>query len=676
MYEMSTGKRAFEGSSQASLIAGILEREPVSVSSLNPMTPPALERLIRKCLNKNPEQRWQSARDLADDLRWISSNDSSQVGLPAAVSAKRKSRVRALYGALGLVTIVAALFAFLWVTREIPENRVARFKVKTDPHLSGVVWPRISPDGKNLAFLATDSTGRQMIWMRPLNSLEAYPLAGTEGAGRPFWSPDSKQLAFIEDRGQLKKIPATGGPVQLVCETRGGADGSWGTGNLIIFDGGTGDSIRVVSASGGTPVGATTLDREANETGHAWPWFLPDGRHFLYLSDNQDSIQNGATYMLKVGDVESDDVVDLFPVDARVEYSAQGYIVYFKDNILLARRFNPETFEVVGEGMPITDQIGVGDANRAEFGVSDNGTLAYQTNSTEVLNSLIWVDRSGKELGRIGTPDGYEDFNLSPDGQRVVVSINDGSQRDIWVRDIRRDVATRITFDDGDDITPVWSNDGKSIYFASNRSNRFEIYRKSANGLGTAILIGADDSLHIAPNNLTKDGRWLYGPAVQTNWQIMRLDLEDSARMEMVVATPYYERSPRLSPDDRFMAYFSNESGQPEVYLLELGEGGGRWQVSSGGGMHPFWSADGKELLYFSTDWDLMEMPVSFVGDQVEFGDPGLLFRRRLNTFGLGRSRYATTADKNKFLLNVPTARSGGGEFVIVLNWFKDIESR
>jgi len=673
LYEMSTGKRAFEGGSQASLIARILEREPISVSSINPMTPPAFERLVKKCLNKDPESRWQSARDLADELRWISQSSSSAIGLPAAISHRRKQRSRLAWAGFALAGLIAATFAFLWFTRPIPEDPVTRFNVTTSTNLSEVTWPRLSPDGKNIAFLANNEQGQQMIWIRPMNSLDAYPLAGTEGAGRPFWSPDSKYLGFISGRKQMKKISVSGGPAQIICDSQGGSDGSWGHANLIIYDGGGGDSIRMVPASGGTPIGVTKIDREKGETGNAWPWFLPDGKHFLYLAGRSTQ---GANYMLKVGDVESDDVVELFPVDARVEYSKQGYIVFFKDNILQARKFNPESLELAGENIPITDKIGVGEANRAEFGLSETGTLTYQTSSTEASDQLVWINRNGEKIGTIGEPASIEDIFLSPDETKLAMAISDGNQADAWIYDLNRNVSTRVTFTEKYDISPCWDISGNYFFFSTDGGDGvYNVYKKAANGMGEKELIFENDSLHTSINSVSNDGEWGYGSIGFTQWDLQRINLHDPSKSEIIVNTPYVEGGGRISPDGKYLAYHSNESGTFEVYVLQLGPGGGRWQVSAGGGRRAEWSKDGTELYYVDPDWNFYAVPVT-LGKTFTIGQPKRLFNQRLVTAGWGDHRYCPTSSKDKFIMNIPMERTGGGEFVVVLNWYKDVESR
>lgn len=674
LYEMATGKRAFEGQSQASMIAGILEREPISVSALNPMTPPAFERLVKKCLNKNPEARWQSARDLADELRWIAQS-GSQVGLPAHVAARRKFRFRLAWATTAVISLVAFYFAYLWFSRDIPDPSLLRFKITTRTDISQVSWPCLSPNGEYLAFKASDSDARDMIWIRPLNSLESYPLPGTEGANRPFWSPDSRYIGFIEGRNQLKKISAAGGPAQLICETDGGADGTWGTSGYIIYDAGQGDSLFMVAASGGTPVNLLGLDREAGETTHSWPWFLPDGKHYLYLADMTDKAAAGGNYLLRVGHIETREVKTLFPVDARVQYCDPGYLVYFRNGILLAQRFDPDKLEVLGEAVPLTDEVGVGEADRAEFGLSNQGTLAYQTNSSVSLDKLVWVDRTGEEIAQIGDPDAYNDLFLSPDETRLTIGIFDGDQSDIWVYDLQRDVKTRITFSDNEDIAPLWSADGKYVYFSNNESGIFKIYKKAANGLGEASLVYGSDSLNAAALSRSPDGRWLYGPNVRNDWDIARYNANDTIEAEMVVTTPYIERGASASPDGNYLAYYSNESGQFEVYVLELGEGGGRWQISSGGGRRPQWSADGRELYYFTPTWDFVAVPVNSNG-KFSIGKPVRLFNKKLSTEGLGITRYAVTRDRNRFIMSTPLASTGGGEFTVVVNWQKELADR
>lgn len=674
LYEMATGKRAFEGQSQAGLIAGILEREPVSVANLNPMIPPAFERLVKKCLNKDPESRWQSARDLADELRWIAQS-GSQAGLPAYVSSRRKFRFRLAWAVAVGMGLVAVAFAFLWFGREILDPPVLRYKMTLGKDLSQVSWPSLSPDGQYVAFKAEDAEGKDMVWIRALNSLESYPLPGTERATRPFWSPDSRYIAFIEGRNQLKKMPVGGGPAQLICETKSGADGTWGSAGYIIYDAGLGDSLFMVAASGGTPVALLGLDREAGELTHSWPWFLPDGKHYLFLAEVNDRAAAGGKYRLRVGNIETRESVTLFPVDARVQYCEPGYLVYFRDGILLAQRFDADKLETRGEAVPLTDQVGVGEADRAEFGLSNQGMLAYQTGLSVSTNKLVWVDRNGEEIDEIGEQDAYDDVCLSPDGMRLATSIFQGDQSDVWVYDLRRDVKTRITFGDGNDISPVWSRDGRDLYYANNETGVFQIYRKSAGGIGNAEFLYGDDSLHTGLVAQSPDGQWLYGMQVRNDWNIVRVSVRDSGLVETVVGSPYSERGPAISPNGKYLAYGSWESGAIEVYVLDLQDGGGRWQISSGGGRAPKWSTAGDELYYFTSEDEFVAVPVETSGE-FAVGKPEVLFEKQLANTNFGFTRYEVTADPNKFIMLLPAKVVDAGEFTVVVNWQKEIESR
>ncbi len=674
LYEMATGKRAFEGQSQASLIAGILERDPVSVTSVNPMTPPAFERLVKKCLNKDPESRWQSARDLADELRWIAQS-GSQVGMPAHVAARRKMRFRLAWVLASVTGVVALFFAYLWFSREIPDPNLLRFKITTRTDISQVSWPCVSPDGQYLAFRASNPDGQSMIWIRPFNSLDSYPLAGTEGANRPFWSPDSKYLGYIVGRKQLKKVPAAGGPAQLICETDGGADGTWGSAGYIIYDAGIGDSLFMVSASGGTPVALPGLDRDAGEVTHSWPWFLPDGRNYLFLAEMNEKADAGGKYLLRIGNIDSREMTTLFPVDARVQYCNPGYLVYFRDGILLAQRFDPDSHKILGEAVPLTDEVGVGEADRAEFGLSHEGTLAYQTNSSVTMSKLTWIDRTGEEVKQIGEPGTYDDIALSPDETRLAYSAFDGDQTDIWVYDLNRDVKTRITFSESRDITPLWTKDGNYVYYSNNESGTYRVFKKAANGLGEASLVFGDDTLHTAVTSQSPDGRWLYGPRVRGNWDLVKFDSEDTAFVEVIVGTPYTDRAAAVSPDGNYLAYRSTESGQSEVYVLDLREGGGRWQISSGGGRVPRWNVKGDELYYFTPNWDFVSVPVT-LSPSFTVGKPVRLFNKQIVTEGVGGNRYTETSDPDKFIMNLPLTSTGGGEFTVVVNWTKELENR
>jgi len=430
LYEMATGKRAFEGKSNATLIAAIIEREPASISVIVPNMPPLFERLVKKCLSKDPQKRWQSASDLCDELRWMS-QAGSQVGLPAHIAAKRKLNftVARVVGAIAICTTF--VFGYLYYAEKAKpavELPVSRFTINVRQGLHDVYWPRISPDGRTVAFRATDSLGNTSIWIRPVNSLDAYPLLNTDSPQRFFWSPDSKSLAFFVGN-QLKRIPITGGQAQLICQGPSGADGSWSDNDLIIFDGRAGDTIKIVAAGGGIPRPAAPVDTSAGEIAGAWPWFLPGGKTFLYTADARKTGEDaGATTYLKLG--FSDSLVSrrLYEVPgvSRVEYSPEGYILYVQDDNLIALPFDAEKLEVTGEPKPVAMKIGAA-ANTYAFGVSNTGVLLYQTNNQTDMTEIAWYDRSGKKLGSVGQVASYSSVRLSPDGSRIAYNVLDPS---------------------------------------------------------------------------------------------------------------------------------------------------------------------------------------------------------------------------------------------------------
>lgn len=671
VYEMATGQKAFSGQSQASLIAAILEREPRPISELQPMTPPALERLVKKCLAKDPDARWQSARDLGDELRWIIQS-GSQAGISVAVSARRRFRFRLAWVVATVAILAALILGYRQFSHTTPEAKVRRYSITGGPQITEMSWPMISPDGKLLAMRARDSLGSQMIWIRPMNSLTAYPLPGTENAGRPFWSPDSRYLAYFSGN-QLKKIPASGGPAQLICEVAG-ADGCWGSSGVIIFDYMTNDSIRQVSASGGVPTAATTINRDRGEIYHAWPWFLPDGEHFLYLAQNDTTASSIGNYMAKIGSLDGKTDKELFRVNSRIEYAPPGYLLYSVGGVLMARRFDAGKLDVIGEPIPIAENVAAV-AQRSYFSVSNDGTLIYQVGSQVTKSRLVWVDRTGKELGDIGEPGPYEDFSLSPDGTRLAYQRNDleSNTSDIWILDLRRGVPTRLTFDAANDIFPQWSPDGSMIAFSSSRNGNYQIFERQANGLGDAKLVAAAPSGQLFLSDWCRDGRTMLATHFGNTDDIWALYRGDSTSYSRFETPNHRELRARISPDGKFIAYQSDESGHGEIYVRDIGQTGGKWQISSDNGYAPIWRPDGREIYYNNGSSDFIAVPIKTAGDNFEAGIPQKLFNLRFYTGGFRQRRYDVSADGQKFIFNVAQGESSHSEMVVVLNWQEDL---
>ncbi|MGD8413181.1 MAG: protein kinase [Candidatus Latescibacterota bacterium] len=674
LYEMVTGKKPFEGKSQASLIASIMSSQPPAISAVQPMTPPALDRVIRTCLAKDPEERWQTAHDVALQLKWIDEG-GSQAGVPRPVTVKRRSRERIAWMVAAAASVFAAVLAGVafYRTPEKPSSSI-RFNIEAPTGAVSFGSPRISPDGTMIAFDGTDSTSTTQIWVRPLNSLEAHPLPGTENCNRPFWSPDSRNVGFFSG-GKLKRVPVGGGPPMTICEFSNGADGAWGSQDMVLFDGSSGDSIGVVPAGGGVPGGATRIDRERGEIGHGWPFFLPDGKRFLYIA----FIGQGGEDEIRLGEIGSFETKFLTHGNSRIEYVPPGYLVYEKGGTLLAHPFDAGSGELTGDPFPLAEGIGTGDVGLAHFSGSGNGTLIYNGGDTSE-RQLVWFDRAGHELETVGDLDRYRHPALSPDGRRLAVTVNDprSDKSDIWIIDMVRGVRSRFTFDPEDDINPIWSPDGKKVAFSSNRDDGFNVYVKNASGTGAEVkLVSTPQS--DGPTDWSRDGQTIVLQSLGSgSWDVRTASASaegDSTETRNVVVTPFVDAHGRLSPDGSFLAYTSNESGRFEIYVITYPEGDGKWQVSVNGGTEPMWRGDGKELFFMGLDRSLMAVDIQH-RKPIEIGVPKRLFiapvPRSINT----RNRYVVSGDGQRFLMLSLIDRGRVPPTTVILNWTAELSQR
>ena len=675
LYEMTTGKRAFEGTSQATLIAAIIERDPVSISIVIPTTPPLFERLVKKCLSKDPQKRWQSASDLLDELRWIS-QAGSQVGLPLHLSKRRKVKftIARVVGAVFILsTAILAYMQFMIPKAPVYTNRFTMSPANEVDEIRSISWSRISPDGRLVAFRATDTLGVNMLWIRPLNSLEPYPLRGTENIGRQFWSPDSKQIAFFKSN-QLYKIPVAGGPAQLICDSYG-ADGNWGSAGYILFDGNSTDTLKYVSASGGTPQFATKIDSSKGERSSAWPWFLSDGIHFIYTLFTNDGRQ------IRVGSLESDESVLLFnekemqKIQSRIEYCKQGYLLFNRDNLLLAQEFDEKNFKLIGEAKPVAQGIDLS-GNASTFGASDNGILLYQYAATSALAELVWFDRNGVLIEKVGNPDTYRDIALSPDGSKLLFGLYDeqGQNEDLWVRDFKRDLISRLTFDKPDNLVPSWSPDGKYIIYAEFTEGSIQTKYKRADGQGKIQSLGVLDSVLNAPFDWYSDSI-LYITTQDKNFDVSKFDFSDSS-VTPILNSSFDEVGASVSNNGKYILYMSNESDRNEIYVKELGGEGGRWQISTDGGFSARWSADNTEIFYRSRNM-LKAVDVKVGDNNFEVGESHTLFTLELNYNGnFAASRFSASNDGQKFLMNVPLNSNSEQNIIIVQNWLEELKQK
>jgi Tol biopolymer transport system component len=547
--------------------------------------------------------------------------------------------------------------------------RQIRFDFAAPDDLVFVGSPRISPDGRHVAFRATNSNGDRRVWARPLDSLDARPLQGTEWSTdfRPIWSPDSRYIAFFS-RGKLKKVAIDGGPAQTISDASTGADGSWSTTGEILYDGGRGDPLRRVAASGGIAKAEVAGDSEPGMPSVGWPEFLPDGRRFLYLTSPDEGESK-----LVLAELDSDEVTELLEVDSRVQYVEPGYLLYVREDTLVAHPFDARSGEFTDEPMPLADEVGATAVGQADFSASHDGTLVYRTERGGV-RQLVWRDRAGRELGTVGKPDAYVELWPSPDGGRVVVSVLDrqSEHQDLWVQDLERGVASRFTFDPGDDHAPLWSPDGSHIVYSSDRKGSCDLYLKSASGTGTVDeLLVTEQNTHAA--DWSRDGRYvaLAKRAGDNGWDIWALPMNPPGEAFPVVQSEFWEIRPNFSPDARWMAYESNESGRPEIYVTQFPGPGGKFQVSTDGGSEPRWSDDGRELFYLDETQHMVSVDVE-AGDTFRAGLPETLFASRV--FPSYRSRYLVSRDGQRFLMLSRMESQSNPPTTVVLNWHASLQ--
>jgi eukaryotic-like serine/threonine-protein kinase len=666
LYEMVTGRKAFDGKSQASLISAIMSSDPQPPSSLQPMTPPLLDHVVKTCLAKDPELRWQTARDLLTQLKWIAQG-ATQLGLPVPVAARRRKRERVLWTLLGLAmvaVIVLAVPAFLYVRGPEQPDEV-RFLASV-PAMPNAIAIAVSPDGRWIAYAAATAAGRTSLFVRPIGSIAPQLLVGTEGGPiAPFWSPDSRSIGFFVG-GRLKKVDVSGGPPQTICDAGSTWGGTWNSDGIIVFS--SNNLLYRVSASGGVPTPITSLDQSQGETGHYAPYFLPDGRHYLYLVWSADA-SNSALY---VGLLDSMERVRLMAAESMAAYAEPGYILFQRQGTLFAQMFDPKRLQVTGEQVRIADAVitnpGVG--RRSAFAVSRNNTLIYRSDNgtTENDSQFVWFDRSGKQIANAGKPGPYAaSFDLSPDAKRIVATRRDsGNLGDVWVIEWARDIATRLTFDPVADNDPIWSPDGLRVAFDSNRKGSNDIFVKNVSGTAEeeSVLSSVENEY---AEDWSRDGRYIAYVYKANGESLNALPLFGDRKPFTVVKSPFPKDEPHFSFDGKWLAYASNESGTWQVYVVSFPTADQKYQISTDGGSQPRWRSDGKELYYLSLDGKLMAAGIT-AGEKIQSGIPRMLFETGLTTDPI-RDQYAVTPDGQRFLLLRPLTGATPTPITVVINW-------
>jgi eukaryotic-like serine/threonine-protein kinase len=669
IYEMATGNPAFAGKSKASLIAAILSAEPQAMSASQPMTPAALERVVRKCLAKDPDERWQSASDLSAELHWIS-DSGSQAGMPTPGFARRTTWDRAgwLFAAVLLLIILGGIADWWLGARQSP--RAMYFNIAVTLPANDVA---VSPDGHTLALVAySDQTSKYMLWTHPLGGRGATAVPGTEDASHPFWSPDSRSIAFFS-QGKLKKIDlSSGGSAQVLCDAPHGRGGTWNREGTILFGPDFFTGLYRLSLAGGTPVEVTKPDGARLESSHRWPLFLPDGRHFLYLAANFSGHFEANEVFL--GSLDSGEKRPIVSASSNAAYAEPGYLLYLRDNALVAQRFDLRKYVLSGEPHTISDEVQYfPQTDLALFGVAGAATLVTQTGRGADKSQLTWFNRKGEATGAIGTPGAFANPKISPDGRSLAFeeTDRDGRHVDIWIHQLATNGTTRFTFGPGLNEIPVWSPDGKRIAYGSSRKLNFSAYQKNADGSGSERVIADLGGQTEGIWDWSRDDKYVLARKDNELWYLALPDFH---------AKPYLQpkwivRNAQFSPDGNWAAYSSNETGNWEVYVSPFPSGTSKWQVSSGGG-EPRWRRDGKELFYLSSEGKMMAVPVR-LGTRFEAGPPVVLFQTHLRQPISAQDvfSYDVTGDGQRFLINTKVDEPNAATLSIILNWASRIEN-
>jgi eukaryotic-like serine/threonine-protein kinase len=686
LYEMLTGKRAFDGETKTAVLAAILKDQPAPITQFQPAVPRSLDRVVRKCLEKKPADRWHSAHDLKPMLEMIdlagptsASASLSGSGVQAEGLLHTDKGRKWLWPSVAAAGVIAAVVALvLWAPwRKPAPTQAVRFEVGPAEKMTFInqAAMAVSPDGRWMVFPALSEDGAQHYYIRALDGVEVRELPGAEGGQSPAsWSYDSRWVIFVTGN-KLKKVDIQGGPPQNIADFPGSnlEGAGWNADGVIIAGSVTGPILRVL-ASGGEPTPITAL--APGESGHHWPQFLPDGKHFLYHRVSSDAAKAGV-YIGSIGAQPNQQSMQRLLASDRQAYYAPapgggtGHLIFLRGTTLMAQPFDPSKMILSGEPAAIADGVDSYTAtNHGLFSVSNTGTLVYR-GGTGTQTVLTWFDQQGNPAGALGDPGEYSSPAISPDGSRVAAAMGPAANWDIWILDVARGSSTRFTFDPARDDFPAWSPDGKNIAFSSNRSGQMDLYIKPADGSGEEkLLLKTDEPKTV--DRWTKDGRFLLFSSIgpKTAEDLWALPFPGEAKPVSLLQTPFRELVARVSPDGRWLAYTSDESGSPENYVRpftpEAPAGtGAKWMVSKGGGIRPIWRPDGKELFYVTVGGQVMAVNID-TSKGFQAGMPRRMFTAPPTTTA---ASWDLSPDGKRFLFVAPPNTGRVVPFTVIVNW-------
>jgi serine/threonine protein kinase/Tol biopolymer transport system component len=671
LYEMITGRRAFQHETMAETMSAILKEEPEEITESHPAISPSLDRIVRRCLEKKPERRFQTASDLGFALESLSAPTSASGGgltmlAAAAVAETERSSWRPRIPwivAAAAVLVALTVLAAVYIRRPIPDERLVRFEVSIPDSSSEIRTPVISPDGRIIVYVAMVE-GKRYLYIRALDSMTEQRINGSEGASSPFWSPDSRYIGFFAI-GKLKKADVNGGPVQVLCDAGTGTGGAWNRDGVILF-GMVAKGIHRVSSAGGEATELLPVDASRKESEQDFPSFLPDGRHFFYYSWNGSS----STTEIFVASIDGRERKSVLKNDSNVAYVSPGFLLFARGTTLMAQPFDTNKLQLSGDPVPVVESVAYSTSDAySNFSVSENGTMLYLSGGAGA-RQLTWFDRQGKAISPVGPPGSYNDLVLSPDGKRAATQRTVDGNSDIWIIDLVRGLPLRFTFAPTSEDDPAWSSDGNSLLFTSDKDGGGrKIFRKIASGAGNEEAISdevgpVDDGIDWSP-----DGKnIIYEVAGEkTSSDLWVLAMTGGAKPYPLLQSEFSEFHGRFSPDGRYFAYVSTESGRPEVYVQSFPPAGGKWQISTEGGAQPHWRRDGKELFYLSADRKMMAVEVKLEGS-FDSGVPTTLFQTLVSGF-TSPNRYDVSADGQRFLVNSAVEEASKTPISLVLNW-------